>query len=223
MLVNSDVVLPVGTLRALLDALAVDPARGIAAPVIASRRRPNVVESAGMRLSDRTGRMRHLRIGESVDLSLGPEWQPVAAVSGCAMLISRRVFDAIGLMDERYFFSFEDLAFCLDVRQYGFDVGVVGNAVAYHEGSRSMGAASTRRLYFASRNHLLLASTRPGHWLASTARATAIVGYSAAYALTSSGGSLPARLAAVARGVRDHLRGRYGADEDGQTGTGGRV
>ena len=215
MLVNSDVVLPVGALRALLDALAVDSARGIAAPVIAARPAPDAVASAGMRFSDASGRMRHKLVGASMRQRF-PDWQSVAGVSGCAMLVRREVFDAAGLLPESYFFSFEDLAFCLDARQHGFDVGVVGNAVAYHEGSRSMGATSTRRLYFASRNHLLLASTRPGNWLVRTGRATAIVGYNAAYALTSSGGSLPSRLAAVARGVRDHLRGRYGSDEDGQ-------
>ncbi len=215
MLVNSDVVLPVGALRVLLDALAVDPARGIAAPVIAARRAPDAVTSAGMRFSDASGRMRHMLVGASMQQRF-PGWQSVAGVSGCAMLITREVFDAVGLLPESYFFSFEDLAFCLDARQYGFDVGVVGKAVAYHEGSRSMGATSTRRLYFASRNHLLLASTRPGNWLVRTGRATAIVGYNAAYALMSSGGSPTSRLAAVARGVRDHVRGRYGSDEHGQ-------
>jgi GT2 family glycosyltransferase len=215
MLVNSDVVLPVRALQALLDALAVDPARGIAAPVIAERRAPDAVESAGMRFSDASGRMRHKLVGASMRQPFS-DWQSVAGVSGCAMLVTREVFDAVGLLPESYFFSFEDLAFCLDARQHGFDVGVVGNAVAYHEGSRSMGATSTRRLYFASRNHLLLASTRPGNWLVRTGRATAIVGYNAAYALMSSGGSPTSRLAAVARGVRDHLRGRYGSDEDGQ-------
>jgi GT2 family glycosyltransferase/glycosyltransferase involved in cell wall biosynthesis len=215
MLVNSDVMLPVSTLRTLLDALASDPTRGIAAPVIAARQLPDIVASAGMRFSDVSGRMRHALVGTSMQQRFAA-WQPVAGVSGCAMLLTREVFDAVGLLPESYFFSFEDLAFCLDVRQHGFNVGVVGNAVAYHEGSRSMGATSPRRLYFASRNHLLLASTRPGSWLARTGRATAIIGYNAAYAFRSSGAAFPARLAAVARGVRDHLRGRYGSDEDGQ-------
>ena len=213
MLVNSDVVLHVGTLRASLDALARDPARGIAAPVIAARRAPDEVESAGMRFSDVSGRMRHTLAGASTRQRF-PDWQSVAGVSGCAMLVTREVFDAVGLLPESYFFSFEDLAFCLEAHQHGFDVGVAGHALAYHEGSRSMGATSTRRLYFASRNHLLLASTRPGNWLVRTGRATAIVGYNAAYALMSSGGSPTSRFAAVARGVRDHLRGRYGADSE---------
>jgi GT2 family glycosyltransferase/glycosyltransferase involved in cell wall biosynthesis len=215
MLVNSDVVLPVGTLRALLDALALDPARGVAAPVIAARRAPDAVTSAGMHFSDASGRMRHRLVGTSMRQRF-PDWQSVAGVSGCAMLVTREVFDAVGLLPESYFFSFEDLAFCLGAHQHGFDVGVAGHSVAYHEGGRSMGATSARRFYFASRNHLLLASTRPGNWLVRTGRATAIVGYNAAYALMSSGGSPTSRLAAVARGVRDHLRGRYGSDEDRQ-------
>jgi GT2 family glycosyltransferase len=212
MLVNSDVILPVGTLGALLDALAADRSRGVAAPLIAARRAPDAVASAGMRFSDVSGRMRHQRVGASMRQAFA-DWESVEGVSGCAMLVTREVFEAIGELPEPYFFSFEDLAFCLDARRHGFDVGVVGNAVAYHEGSRSMGASSTRRLYFASRNHLLLSSTRPGGWLARQLRASAIVGYNAAYAVKSPGGSLPARLGAVARGVRDHLRGRYGSDD----------
>jgi GT2 family glycosyltransferase/glycosyltransferase involved in cell wall biosynthesis len=214
MLVNSDVVLPVRALDKLLETMVGAPNRGIASPVIAARTAPDVVASAGMRFSDATGRMRHLHVGASLAQESLPDWQPVAAVSGCAMLVTRPVFDAIGLLPEPYFFSFEDLAFCLKAREHGFDVGVTGRAVAYHEGSRSMGAASTRRLYFGTRNHLLLASSRPGGVIARTLRGSAVVGYNVAYATIAHGGSLPGRLTAVFRGVRDHLRGRYGADRE---------
>jgi GT2 family glycosyltransferase/glycosyltransferase involved in cell wall biosynthesis len=214
MLVNSDVVLPVRALDQLLETMVAAPNRGIASPVIAARTAPDVVASAGMRFSDATGRMRHLHVGASLAQQSLPEWQSVAAVSGCAMLVSRPVFDAIGLLPEPYFFSFEDLAFCLKAREHGFDVGVAGRAVAYHEGSRSMGAASTRRLYFGARNHLLLASSRPGGAITRTLRGSAVVGYNVAYAAIAHGGSLPGRLTAVFRGVRDHLRGHYGADRE---------
>jgi GT2 family glycosyltransferase/glycosyltransferase involved in cell wall biosynthesis len=215
MLVNSDVVLPVRTLDALLGALRADGTRGVAAPVIVDRQTPGTVLSAGMRYSERSGRMRHHLAGASTRQAVA-SWEPVAGVSGCAMLIAREVLDAVGLLPEQYFFSFEDLAFCLDAREHGFDVGVVGDAVAYHEGGRTIGATSTRRLYFAARNHLLLSSTRPGGRLARHLRATAVVGYNAAYAAKSRGASLPARLTAVARGVRDHVRGRYGPDDRGR-------
>jgi hypothetical protein len=80
MLVNSDVVLPVGTLRALLDALAADPVRGIAAPVIAARQAPDVVASAGMRFSNSSGRMRHELAGTSTRQRFA-DWQPVDEVT----------------------------------------------------------------------------------------------------------------------------------------------
>ena len=212
MLVNSDVLLPVRTLDTLLAVMAAGSRRGVVSPVIASRAAPDVVASAGMRYSERTGRMKHGGAGSSMSAQAFADWQPVEGVSGCAMLVSRDVFEAVGLMPEAYFFSFEDLAFCLSARDRGFDVGVAGRAVAYHEGSRSLGATSVRRLYFASRNHLLMASTRPGGPLARTLRASAIAGYNLLHALIAPGGSLPTRLAAVTRGVRDHLRGRYGSD-----------
>src|SRR6185295_17162088 len=100
------------------------------------------IASAGMRYVPRTGRMRHLRVGESVDAYSLPSQAVVDGVSGCVMMIRRQVFDAIGLLDEDYFFSFEDLDFCLRARRAGFATVVSGRATAYHEGSRSIGVSS---------------------------------------------------------------------------------
>ena len=129
------------------------------------------------------------------------------------MLITDTVFERIGLLPERYFFSFEDLAFCLAAHDAGFAVGVCGDAVAYHEGSRTLGATSPRRLYFGTRNQLLLSAERPARGIVHRmGRAVAIFGFNVLYALRTSGGSVAARLAAVGRGAHDHLRGRYGSD-----------
>jgi GT2 family glycosyltransferase len=168
-----------------------------------------------MSYSDATGRMRHRGVGEPLDLTSEPDWESAPAVSGCALLISREVFDAVGLLDEAYFFSFEDVAFCLAARDAGFDVGVAQSAVVFHEGSRTLGPTSVRRFYLATRNHLRVASARPSSsQLAGLARGAAIVGYNVAYAIKAPGGTLGARLGAVVRGTRDHMRGRYGADSD---------
>jgi GT2 family glycosyltransferase len=123
------------------------------------------------------------------------------------------VFERIGLLDEAYFFSFEDLAFCLAARDAGFDVGVARRAAVLHEGSRTLGTASPRRLYFAARNHLRAAANRPASTVvAGLARGAAIVGYNLAHAVKAPGGTLAGRVGAVLRGTRDHLRGRYGPD-----------
>ncbi len=212
-LVNSDVVVEPTALEVLLRALDDHPAGGIVAPVILARSRPGTVATAGMAFSHTTGRMRHPDTGTAFESLSESTWKEVDAVSGCAMLITDAVFERIGLLPERYFFSFEDLAYCLTAHDAGFAVGVCGDAAAYHEGGRTLGATSPRRLYFGTRNQLLLSAERPARGVVHRMiRAGAIFGFNVLYALRTSGGSVAGRLAAVVRGARDHLRGRYGSD-----------
>jgi len=132
------------------------------------------------------------------------------------MLVRREVFEAAGLLDEDYFFGFEDLDFCLRARAAGFTTILAGRAEVYHEGGQSIGATSPRRLYFAARNHLRLAS-RVGpraNRIAAAARSAVIVTLNLAHAVRSRGGSLTSRLAAVVRGTRDYMANRFGPDSD---------
>ncbi|MEQ1897754.1 MAG: glycosyltransferase [Vicinamibacterales bacterium] len=212
LLVNSDVVLAPDCLERLDDALA--PGRGgIAGPLVVSRSMPDVVASAGIDYNPRSGRMRHRDFGASVTDHARTSGER-AAVSGCLMLITRDVFDRIGLLDERYFFSFEEIDFCLRARKAGFPTQIVAGAVAYHEGGRAIGVTSPRRLYFAARNHLLMASAigATDDAVTRACRTMHIAALCMAHAARSSGGSLLARLVATARGIRDHARGRYGPD-----------
>jgi len=86
--------------------------------------------------------------------------------------------------------------------------------VVYHEGSRSMGHDTPRRLFFATRNHLLLGKrvAPDAGPLTVLCRTSSILLLNVAYAVRSRGSSLPVRLTAVARGALDYSRGRFGAD-----------
>ena len=128
------------------------------------------------------------------------------------MLIRRTVFEAAGLFDDAYFFSFEDLDFCMRVREAGFSVLCVPQARAWHEGSRSIGRRSPRRIYFATRNHLRLAGSLEPRPIHRAVRAAFIIGLNTAYVLTSPDAPLWSGLAAVIRGGWHHLLGRYGPD-----------
>jgi GT2 family glycosyltransferase len=100
----------------------------------------------------------------------------------------------------------------LKARRAGFTTVLASRATAYHEGSRSLGVTSTRRFYFATRNHLLLArraDPSAGRFL-SCCRGGAIVMLNLAHAVISPGGSWPARVRAVARGARHYGAGRFG-------------
>jgi GT2 family glycosyltransferase len=80
--------------------------------------------------------------------------QKVHYVSGACMLIKKVVFQKIGLLDEPYFFGFEDIDFCLEARRAGFEVYCLPEAVIEHKGSASIGQRSPLKIYYDLRNNL---------------------------------------------------------------------
>ncbi|MCA1560229.1 MAG: glycosyltransferase [Acidobacteria bacterium] len=213
LLVNSDAVLAPDAVDMLLAAANRDPSAGILAPVLLSREEPDRIASAGIAFSGRTGRMRHRAAGHPLALLEPVAALTVDAVSACVMLVRREVFDSVGWLDEEYFFSFEDIDFCLRAAEAGFRTVCVPEAVAYHEGGRTIGRRSPRRVYFATRNHLRLARRlAPRRSASVVARAALIVGLNAAYVLRAPEVPLVSGMVAVARGAWHHLCGRYGSD-----------
>ncbi len=53
-------------------------------------------------------------------------------VSGACFMVRREVFESVGGFDERYFMFAEDMALCWDVRQRGWGVAAVDEAVVTH-------------------------------------------------------------------------------------------
>jgi GT2 family glycosyltransferase/glycosyltransferase involved in cell wall biosynthesis len=224
-LVNSDVYVPPDCLGRLERALRESSTAGIVAPLLRSRSWPDRIASQGIDYTRSTGRMRHRAAGALAPVDRRNEaaqgetaaarGTKVDAVSGCVMLVERRVFDSVGLFDEAYFYGFEDLDLCLRASQAGFSSLVVPSAAAYHESGRSIGAGSPRRLYFAARNHLRMAHSAAageGGWR-SLMRAPIIVMLNLAHAVRAQGGSPISRIAAVLRGTRDYMIGRFGSGE----------
>ena len=211
LLLNSDAVLAPDTIDQLATAMADHPHLGVAAPVLLSREEPDHVSSAGIFYSRRTGRMRHRAAGRRLSaLEPGP-LKFVDALSGCVMLIRRTVFERVGFLDEAYFFSFEDIDFCLRARDAGFGLACVQDALAYHDGGRTIGRRSPRRVYFATRNHLRLAA-RAGDFAGRPFRAALVLGLNAAYVVVSPEAPLVRGASAVVRGAWHHFSGRYGGD-----------
>jgi len=212
LLLNSDARVLPDALGALELALDQNPHVGIVGPRVVERADPGVVQSLGMRYTLTTGRMRHHGFGRRYDALTTPALREVDGVSGCAMLVRRAVFEQVGLFFEDYFFGFEDLDLCLRARAAGFATACVGSSVVAHEGSVSIGRASAQRIYYATRNHLLLAAriSPPGppvsHWI----RTTSIVVLNLVFVLTRS--EVPRRegLSAFRRALADHRARRYG-------------
>jgi GT2 family glycosyltransferase len=212
LLVNSDVIVPPDTPGALRSVLERDASVGIVGPVVRMRATPDVIESAGIHYDVETGRMRLLEHRVSTAALPAVATRSTDAVAGCAMMVRREVFEKAGLLAEEYYFGFEDIEFCLRARQHGFATVCCGSAFVLHEGQRSIGRRSASRAYFATRNHLTLASQYPagGSGRGRSRRLLRVLALNLAHAVR--GGEMP-RLRAVAAclsGAADFLMGRTG-------------
>jgi GT2 family glycosyltransferase len=82
----------------------------------------------------------------------------VARADGAAMAVSRAALERVGLLDEQLFAYVEDVDVSLRVREAGFAVVFVPDAVVRHKGSASTGgSASTHNLYYSARNTIVVA------------------------------------------------------------------
>lgn len=79
-------------------------------------------------------------------------------VTGAAMLISKDVFDKVGLFDERYFLYYEDSDLCYRAKLKGFKIMYIPKSVVYHANAKSTGLGSPLQDYYITRNRLLFAS-----------------------------------------------------------------
>jgi len=78
-------------------------------------------------------------------------------LSGCVMLVSRMVFEKIGLFDEDFFFYSEDVDFCLRAKKAGFKLFYVPSATAWHKISNiNKDRTSPFVLYHLSRSRLIM-------------------------------------------------------------------
>ena len=71
--------------------------------------------------------------------------QEVDQVMGAFFCVPQRVFDTVGLFDERFFVWFEEVDFCKRVRDAGFSVFYTPSARAIHVGGRSFAQLSPLR------------------------------------------------------------------------------
>jgi hypothetical protein len=139
-------------------------------------------------------------------------WRPADAVSGCAMLVDRRVFERVGLFDEDYVFGFEDLDLCVRALAAGWRTACVGSTSVVHDRHASIGAQSPQRAYFGVRGHLRLVARHPKRQAAPLrwGRGVLAIGWNAAHAAFRSEVPAVGGLLAVARGVVDTVTSRSG-------------
>lgn len=60
-------------------------------------------------------------------------------ITGCCMLIRTSILEKTGLLPEEYFMYYEDVDFCVRVKECGYKLAVYGDSYIYHKTSSSSG------------------------------------------------------------------------------------
>jgi GT2 family glycosyltransferase len=173
LVLNPDIRLEAGSLRALRSALAV-AGTGIAVPRIVDergtvqyslRRRPTFLRAVGEAVVGGTRAGRVSAMGEMiVDETTYDRPGVVDWATGAAMLISRSCLDEVGAWDESFFLYSEETDFALRAADAGFSVRYVPEATVVHLGGEAMTSPSLyalltmNRLELYRRHHSRLAS-----------------------------------------------------------------
>ncbi len=159
--VNNDTVLEPDTLSTLVKRVEADADVAIAGPRLMIWGTSAHLNSLGLNLT-RDAEAWDEGIGRTLD-EYGPlpgERTPLA-LTGSALLVRAKAFEALGGWLELYDYYYEDVDFCLRAWAAGFRVLNVPNAVMWHAISATAVRGSDFKLYHTWRNRLLLMAV---HW-----------------------------------------------------------
>ncbi len=157
LLLNNDTIVAPQVVDRLLAAARQYPQHGIIGPVICCMDDPETVLTDGCRFNHPESPGFFERIAVPIEPSDPPRVDPVEIVNGCCMMIARRVFEQIGLIDERFFLIHEESDFCLRARQAGFECGILAEPLVWHKHSSAFARAGmSLQRYYDARNLLLL-------------------------------------------------------------------
>ena len=129
-------------------------------------------------------------------------------VTGALMCISAKYLKEYGLLDESYFFSFEDTEICYRARQNDFRVVVVTDSVIFHDAGATSGSKNAFRFYHNTINRLIFSKNNmplrtKGVFYVYLVASRLIQGF-----LWYFGDGINGRIHATVLGILDYIRGR---------------
>jgi GT2 family glycosyltransferase len=208
LLLNDDTEIAPDLVWRLVEVAEADPSIGILGPTIYYYGRRSTIWSAGGEV-DPDGTTRHLQLDESDD-GLDTAVRDVGYVTGCCMLVSRRVVEALGVLDERFFAYFEEAEWCTRARRAGFRVVHVPSARVWHK-IESASRESRPYIYLMARNRLLYLHCS-GARLTTVCRAVlSLLRTTLSWRLRPRHHERRAASSALVWGILDFLLGRFGA------------
>jgi GT2 family glycosyltransferase len=152
-LLDNDVQVENDALSELIKAMENDEAIGIAGSRIVDIERRDITVEAGAFLAWNTINVEPL-FRNKKGLDVQNQIEDVDYVAICSALIKISAVDNVGLMDERFFFFWDDMDWGLQFKKNGYRVVAVLNSIVYHPAFTEK-RSSLVDLYYGTRNALL--------------------------------------------------------------------
>jgi GT2 family glycosyltransferase len=131
LLLNNDTIVAPNFLEELLHAAESKPEIGLLNPKILYYDPADRIWYAGGSYKMGWSFARHCGVNR-IDNGKYNQTREVSFVTGCALLAKAEVVRRVGLLDEMFFFGFEDLDWCVRAKKKGFSALYVPSAVIWH-------------------------------------------------------------------------------------------
>ena len=136
-LLNNDTIIKKNTISNLINAISIFGKNNIYGPKILN----NLDESiwyGGGRISNITKLASHIALNKK-NIVTEMKSQKTDFVSGCAMLVPKKIIDTIGGFNELYNFYYEDVDLCLKAKNQGSLCFFISDSIVIHKISSSIG------------------------------------------------------------------------------------
>jgi GT2 family glycosyltransferase len=155
-ILNEDTLMAPDCLEKLLAAAQADHRIGIVGPMVYHHDEPSVIQSAGVILGDN---WRSIHLGQNEeDCGQFPVSHQVDGISGCAILVRKDLVEQVGVLDERFYYYWEETEWCVRAKKHGWVIAHVPEAKLWHKGVQRDYRPNPSVTYYDTRNWLLLLS-----------------------------------------------------------------
>ena len=156
-LLNNDTYIEEDTFHYLIETLERDTNIGVVSPKIRFSFPPHHIQFAGyLPLSRITLRNELIGFGEE-DNGQYNQSARTPYCHGAAIMLKKEVVEKVGLMPEIYFLYYEELDWCTQIANAGYELWYDPRCTVFHKESQSTGQQSYLRTFYLTRNRLLYA------------------------------------------------------------------
>lgn len=155
--INNDMEVTPLFLEKMVNCFQSNPNIGAASPKIKYYHTPGMIQYAGYNKMNNKTLTCTARGKNQIDSGQYSVNEKTEFIHGGAVITSKEVLAKAGFMPEEYFLYYEELSWGMQIKNAGYEMHYVADALVYHKESVSVGKNSPLKTYYMNRNRILFA------------------------------------------------------------------